>query len=409
MTNAVAKVQGDAFSVYYGEFLVSPCPVELSFNYCSHKCSYCFANLNKRGRWADSAASLRLLADMDGRKTLLAHLLRERHPVLVSNRTDPFAATNWRVSLPILRVLAEMGVPVSIQTRGGKGADEAMDFLPPSVWYVSLTTLDDDVRRRVEPGAPTVESRLGLIRSLAARGHRVVIGFNPAVPEWQPDPEALMAEANEAGAEGAWVETLHFSRRQIDAMTDSERAAIGPEVIARSLRKVDRDDWNYFLHARRMAVESGLEVFSNGQARRSDFWRPWRDLYPNTFPVLQDLVNACHDQGAGPNDLVTAEDWADFFEPDLPAGEWDVHHYLGATSRTSIRDKPFPPKATYRQLLMRAFWDASVKFSPSKSQAFRPAAERFEDGYRDLVDARRRPYMVFGPDGHETDRAFVEV
>lgn len=404
------EIQGDTFAVYHGEFLVSPCPVELSFNYCSHKCSYCFANLNKRGRWADSAASLRLLADLDNRKTLLAHLLRERYPVLVSNRTDPFAASNWRVSLPILRVLADMGIPVSIQTRGGKGADEAAEFLPPSVWYVSLTTLDDATRRKVEPGAPTVESRLALIRDVVSRGHRVVIGFNPAVPEWQPDPETLMLAAKQAGAEGAWIQTLHFSRRQIEAMTDMERAAIGPDVIDRSMRRANRDDWNYFEHARRMAVESGLEVFSSGQSNRSDFWKPWFDLYPKTFPVSQQAVNACHDGGFGPGDMIDADEWTGFFAADLPAGEWDVHHYIGATSRLSLRNDPFPSKATYRHLLLRGFRDLAVSFNPARGHAFKRAAIRDDDGgHFDLVDDKRRPYYVFSPIGHDLDRAFVEV
>lgn len=36
--------------VYYGEFLINPIPLELSLNYCSHKCAYCFANVNQPGR-----------------------------------------------------------------------------------------------------------------------------------------------------------------------------------------------------------------------------------------------------------------------------------------------------------------------------------------------------------------------
>lgn len=124
---------GDSISVYYGEFLTSPCPLELSFNFCSHKCLYCFANLGKPGRFADVGRTLRLLQECDNRTTLEASLLRQRYPVVVSNRVDPFAASNHRQSLPVLRVMAGLGIPVAIQTRGGTGVDEALEFLPPSV------------------------------------------------------------------------------------------------------------------------------------------------------------------------------------------------------------------------------------------------------------------------------------
>lgn len=403
--------RGDTFSVYYGEFLVSPCPIELSFNYCSHKCYYCFANLNNRGRWADSAASLRLLADLDNRKTLLAHLLRERYPVVVSNRTDPFAASNWRVSLPVLRVMADMGIPVSIQTRGGNGADEAIEMLPPSVWYVSVTTLDDDVRRRVEPGAPTVQSRIDLISRAAAYGHRVVVGFNPAVPEWQPDPAALCETVKAAGAEGVWSQMLHFNRTQVQAMTDREKGAIGGDVIARARKRSGRDDAAYFSSLRDAAASIGLHFFSGGQAQRSGFWDVFREVYPRTFPVMQDFVNACHDLDFGRDDLISHDDFVNFFASDLPDGAHSIGHYLGATSQQALKREPMPNRTTYRQILSRAFRDEGVAFSPQRALAFSRASLPGEGGFSeciDLVDDRGRPYYVFDPAGHEFDRALVE-
>jgi hypothetical protein len=39
-----------------------------------------------------------------------------------------------------------MQIPVAIQTRGGKGVDDVLDFLPPSVWYISIPCLNDDIR-----------------------------------------------------------------------------------------------------------------------------------------------------------------------------------------------------------------------------------------------------------------------
>lgn len=63
---------GETISPYYGEFMVSPCPLELSFNYCSHGCVFCFANLNKPLRNFDAKAPARLIADYMNRSTLEA-------------------------------------------------------------------------------------------------------------------------------------------------------------------------------------------------------------------------------------------------------------------------------------------------------------------------------------------------
>jgi DNA repair photolyase len=54
---------------YWGEFLISPIPLELSLNYCSHKCAYCFANLNDPKRTSDVKAIMRFLSDYLERET----------------------------------------------------------------------------------------------------------------------------------------------------------------------------------------------------------------------------------------------------------------------------------------------------------------------------------------------------
>ena len=87
---------------YWGEFLVTPAPLELSLNYCSNACGYCFANLNEPDRRADMQALMRLLADYHDRSTYVAALLKAGYPTVVSNRTDPFANTNYRQTLAVL-------------------------------------------------------------------------------------------------------------------------------------------------------------------------------------------------------------------------------------------------------------------------------------------------------------------
>jgi DNA repair photolyase len=196
---------------FYGEFLISPVPLELSLNACSHGCYFCFSLLNQHDRHVSVTPIMNLLKNYMTRHSLEASLLRAGYPVLISNRVDPFANSNYQMSVPILRTMTELGIPIAFQTRGGRGIDEALEFLQPSVWYISINTQTDTFRKQLEPGAPDMDSRFRLMETLRAKGHSVVLGLNPVVEEWLPDPEQVIERAKNSGAQGAWVETLHFN------------------------------------------------------------------------------------------------------------------------------------------------------------------------------------------------------
>jgi len=223
--------------VYYGEFLINPIPLELSMNFCSHRCYYCFANLNRPNRKLNTPQLMRFLASYKQRDTLAAHLLQQGYPVVVSNKSDPFAGSNYQITLPVLEVLTSLGVPVQFQTRGGKGIDEALTIVKPSVWYVSITMMNDTLRRKIEPGAPSIDSRFELITRLVEAGHYVVVGLNPCVPEWLPDPGPLLERVRAAGAWGVWVERLHLNHDQITNLTPKEKEAISQPIIDRAKKR----------------------------------------------------------------------------------------------------------------------------------------------------------------------------
>jgi len=398
--------------VFFGEFLISPIPLELSLNYCSHVCAYCFANLNDRGRQADIGAVMRFFNELPSRTSLQSHLVREGYPILFSNRVDPFATSNIRLSLPLLEIMRTLDIPVAIQTKGGKGIPEALDLLGPSVWYVSISQLDDTLRKQLEPGAPPIGVRFELIEQLRQRGHTVIVGVNPLVPEWLPgdDLENLLAQAAKAGAAGAWIENLHFNYKQIDALTPAERAALTEPVIQRAkLRKRPADEAAFFYRAREAAGALGLCVFSNGQPTRSDFWQLYRDVYPKTFPTNQDFVNHCHDQGLA-GQLLGFETYAEVMEHWLPGGVLPLAHYLGATAHQIWRTHEVPRNMTYRELLAILWQDPRAKQALVRMPNFAFAALRAgKSDWIQLVDENEMPYVVFDPDGFETFYTEVEV
>lgn len=393
---------------YFGEFLVNPVPLEMGLNYCSHGCSYCFANLNQRSRTANVKQIMALLSDYPNRKTLTAQLLRQGYPVLVSNRVDLLATSNAHVGLPIVRTMVELGIPLSFQTRGGRerDVDELIGMLDrPAVWYISVSELDDELRRRIEPGAPTVESRFALMERLAGLGHTVMLGANPLVREWQPDPRPLLHRARECGATGAWIERLHFHYRQVRTMTERERGAIGDEVITRAQkRRPDPDDMAHFMEARAHALDLGLEVYSIGQGCRSDFFTHYHRVYDKTFVTMQDFVNFCFDHDVT-GSLIPFELFAQFMTPHLPQGIYPIDSYLGSVAHHLWWQYHVPPQMSYRQLLSIIWRDVTIKYNPARLPCFAYAA-RWDDGAADgqpgwiaYVDEHDLPYLVFNPDG----------
>jgi len=386
---------------FWGEFLVSPVPLELSFDVCSHACLYCFSRLNQPKRRVDLQALMRQLAEYPERRGYSARLLQAGYPVCVSNRTDAFSKNNYRKALPILRVMTDLGIPIQFQTKGGYGIEEALEFLQPAVWYVSISTMDDDLSKRVEPGAPPPSERLALMRRLRDAGHYVILGFNPCVYEWQPDPEPLLRAAKDAGALGAWVELLHFNRRQAARLSKRARAVLGEEVIRRAKRrKPDETDWRAFHNARDVAQALGLEVYSMGQPNNSGFWDVFRHVYPVTFPTLQDLINYCHDTRTN---VVRFREFLDLVGDQLPDGVLPIDSYLGATAHQLWRTGHVPAQMSFSRLLEMVWGDPRIKQCPARTWAFAYLGEDRPggDGWVQYVDEDQMPLLVFDDNGEQ--------
>lgn len=412
MRRGEGAAQRDSLGVFWGEFLVSPVPAEASFNRCDWGCVYCFPNLNVPHRKTGIREMMKLLATYHERDTLAAWLLRERYPVCISNRVDPLASNNVGQALPVISILTRLGIPVQIQTKGGRerDVDELLDILPPTVFYVSIAMLDDDLRRRIEPGAPGITDRLKLLKRLSRRGHRLVVGVNPLVPEWLPQPGELISRLGDLGVEGIWVERLHLNHIQVGNMSGRERRAVGETLIKRAaLRKPAAVEWAAQQAARGAAERLSLSYFSMGQPVASDFFAPYQALYPRTFPIMQDFINACY-QGRYQGRLISFADFWAYFGPHLPDGEFALAHYIGTVAHSAMRgDDRMPAKMSFKDLLRRIWRDRRINQCPARLLCFAWAGRWDGDGWIELVDDEGLPYLVFsaaGFDDYYTDVDF---
>ena len=405
----------DGIRVYFGEFLVSTAPTELSGNWCSHACSYCFSNAANPQRQLDTKGVLALLRNSYERKGLDAILLTEKYPVVVSNHIDPFSKSNAKPMLEIMRLMTDLDIPISFQTRGGEewAIAETLDFIKPSVFYVSITHSSDTTRAHVEPHAPSVDHRYNFIQELIARGHRVLVGLNPLVPEWIPDPEPVLLKLKELGVEGLWIENLHLNRYQKAGMKEWQRKRLGEDLIKKSMKmSVDEGHWEHFMRTREMAIALDFDVYTSGQPNQSFFFEPFHETYEKTFPVTQDFTNFCYSNEVS---LITWDLWKSFFYSRLPKiGSTPQHmDYLRQAVHRELSSVPYLVSRTakrfnYGSVLQYSYWDSRLRklpFSPLSQSFLAQVTDKGRPVYRDkdgglhTDQSKGMPMFMFSPAG----------
>jgi len=186
---------------------------------CEHGCSYCFARPSHAylGLSPGLDFETKLVARPQAPAQLERELGRKGYrpaPLAIGTNTDPYQPLEARFGIMrgLLEVLSAWNHPVSIVTKGaliGRDADILADMAARRLVTVgiSVTTLDAGLARRLEPRAPAPARRLAAIARLAAAGVPVRVMVAPVIPVLtEPELEAILAAAAEAGATGAsWV------------------------------------------------------------------------------------------------------------------------------------------------------------------------------------------------------------
>jgi DNA repair photolyase len=190
---------------------------------CEHGCIYCYA------RPTHSYLNLSPGLDFETRilaKTNAPELLRKAlakpgyqpKALNIGSVTDAYqpAEKHWRITRGVIEVLAEHRHAFSIITKSSL-IERDLDLIAPmaaeglSAVYVSVTTLDADLARRMEPRAAAPHRRLHTIRALAAAGVPVGVSVSPIIPFVnEPELERVLEAAAEAGATSAFSVVLRL-------------------------------------------------------------------------------------------------------------------------------------------------------------------------------------------------------
>jgi DNA repair photolyase len=196
---------------------------------CEHGCVYCFARPTHAylGLSPGLDFESKLFMKPDAPELLERELSAPNYvprTIAIGTNTDPYQPIERRYALMrrILQVLDKAGHPVGIVTKSDLILRD-LDILSRMAQRnlvrvaVSVTTLDAQLARTMEPRAPTPPRRLAALRGLAAAGVPTSVMVAPLIPAINDaEIERILDAAAAAGVEGAGYVLLRLSHELRD-------------------------------------------------------------------------------------------------------------------------------------------------------------------------------------------------
>ena len=190
---------------------------------CEHGCVYCFARPTHS--YLNMSPGLdfetRIIAKVNAAERLReAFASRSYEPLLlnIGSATDAYQPVErrLRITRSVLEVLAECRHPFSLVTKSS-GIERDLDLIAPmaarrlAAVYVSVTSLDSNLSRILEPRAAAPQRRLKTIEALAKAGVPVGVSVSPVIPFInEPELERILEAAANAGATSAFSVVLRL-------------------------------------------------------------------------------------------------------------------------------------------------------------------------------------------------------
>jgi DNA repair photolyase len=239
------EVELEVFEIEARSILSKNTSPDIAFTYsinpyqgCYHGCIYCYA------RPTHQYLQLGAGTDFERKifvKTNAPALLREAfakpswkgEAITFSGNTDCYQPleASYRLTRQCLELCLEHKNPVALITKGGvilRDVDllaELARTVGASV-FVSITSLDDDVRRKIEPFAAPIDKRFEVLRRLSAAGVPTGVSVSPLIPGLNDsDMPGILERARDAGARQAFMVLLRLATGVDAVFTERLQAA----------------------------------------------------------------------------------------------------------------------------------------------------------------------------------------
>lgn len=189
---------------------------------CEHGCVYCYARPTHS--YLGLSPGLDFETIIIAKRNIVPVLRRElaarRYvPKLlnIGSATDCYQPVEreLRLTRAVIELMHESRHPFSLITKSS-GVERDLDLIAPmaadrlAAVYVTITTLDGELARKLEPRAASPQRRLRTIRALHEAGVPVGVSVAPQIPFLNEDMEQVLAAAAEAGARSAFYTVLRL-------------------------------------------------------------------------------------------------------------------------------------------------------------------------------------------------------
>jgi DNA repair photolyase len=191
---------------------------------CEHGCVYCYAR-NTHEYYGFSAGldfESKIIVKKNAARLLEQELLKPSWnavPIMLSGNTDCYQPQEkkFKITRDMLKVLAQYRHPVSIISKNSlvlRDLDILQDLAVDNLVhvYISITTLDEELRRTLEPRTVSGLKRLKTVEALASANIPVGIMNAPIIPGLNHhEIPAILKAASEHGALNAGMTIVRLN------------------------------------------------------------------------------------------------------------------------------------------------------------------------------------------------------
>ncbi len=255
---------------------------------CEHGCIYCFARPTHS--YLNFSPGLdfetQLIAKRNIAEVLRHELSAPRYvPKLINigSNTDCYQPIEreLRLTRALIEVMRDARHPFSLITKSS-AVERDLDLLAPlaaqklCAVYITVTTLDAQLARCLEPRAAAPHRRLRTIRTLVEAGVPVGVSVAPQIPFLNEDMEHVLEAAYDAGARSAFYTVLRLPW-ELDGLFKEWLEVHYPQRAARILARVQD------LHSIDAAQRSAGKSYDANFATRMKGSGLWADLLRQRF------------------------------------------------------------------------------------------------------------------------------
>ncbi|HVP92610.1 MAG TPA: radical SAM protein [Acidobacteriota bacterium] len=238
------------------------CPPKYNLNTylgcCGHECIYCYAT--KFPTFNGPPIPRVVLVEQI---VAMAKNTKLKLPVMISDCTDPYQPLEreHQITRKCIKALVDHGFPLLIVTKSDMVTRDVDLFGKTSTAVsITITTINEDIAKRIEPNAPAPEKRISALQKVIASGIPATVRIDPIIPYVNDDPdefERLVSTLADVGIRQVTISTVKPVR---GFFTKIEQAL--PEKHEKIVKEYEDAEWlmgyKYLAAEKRKAIVNKL-------------------------------------------------------------------------------------------------------------------------------------------------------